>query len=158
MPGIGFTIGSAILAEIEDISQFGSPKQLVSWAGLAPAVYESAGRTAHRHVTKRGSKFPRTMLIEATQTIARGKSNRLKQFFLRIRARNGYKMAIVASARKVLALIHHLLTHYEWYSESPRTVKTVKLPEARPRPGMDHGEMIQLLTQAGYVVRKLNAE
>ncbi|MEG3054763.1 MAG: hypothetical protein RQM90_00825 [Methanoculleus sp.] len=32
----------------------------------------------------------------------------------------------------------------------------MKLPEVRPEPSRDHGEMIQLLTQAGYVVRKLN--
>lgn len=67
-------------------------------------------------------------------------------------------MAIVALARKVLALIHHLLTNHERYSESPGTMKPVKLPAVRPDPGMDHDKIIQLLTQAGYVVRKLNAE
>ena len=54
----------------------------MSWADLAPAVYESAGQTAHGHITKRGSKYLRTVLIEAGQVIAHGKSNRLKQFFL----------------------------------------------------------------------------
>jgi hypothetical protein len=38
----------------------------------------------------------------------------------------------------------------------PGIGKPVKLPEVRPEPSRDHGEMIQLLTQAGYVVRKLN--
>jgi transposase len=157
VPGIGFKVGAVILAEIGDISQFAGPKNLVSWAGLAPAVYESAGKTAHGHITKRGSKYLRTVLIETAQVIANGKPNRLKQFFLRIRTRKGYKMAIVALARKVLALIHHLLTNHERYDEPSGTTKTANPPKVRPDPGMDHAEMIQLLTQAGYVVRKLNA-
>lgn len=74
VPGIGFTLGSAILAEIGDTSQFSSPKHLVSWAGLAPAASESAGNTAHGHITKRGSKHLWTVLIEAAQVIARGKT------------------------------------------------------------------------------------
>lgn len=157
VPGVGFKIGSVILAEIGDISQFIGPKQLVSWAGLTPAVYESAGKTAHAHITQRGSKYLRTALIEAAQGIAHGKPNPLKLFFLRIRARKGYKKAIVALARKVLALIHHLLTNRERYLDEPGTGKTVNLPKVGPNREMDHDEMIQLLTQAGYVVRKLNA-
>jgi len=85
VPGIGFTVGAVILAEIGDISQFDGPKNLVSWAGLAPTVYESARKTAHGHITNRGSKYLRTVLIETAQVIANGKPNRLKQFFLRIR-------------------------------------------------------------------------
>jgi len=108
-------------------------------------------------ITKRGSKYLRTVLIEAAQVIANGKSNRLKLFFLRIRARKGYKMAIVALARKVLALIHHLLTNHERYDEPPGTVRTANLPKVRPDQEMDYDEIIQLLTQAGYVVQKLNA-
>lgn len=64
----------------------------------------------------------------------------------------------MALARKVVSLIHHLLTNHEMYVESPGTVKTVKLPKIRPDPGMDHGEMIQILTQAGYLVKKPNSE
>ena len=52
IPGIGFTLGSVLIAEIGDISQFHSPKQLISWPGLAPAVYESAGKSHHGHITK----------------------------------------------------------------------------------------------------------
>jgi len=156
IPGIGFTIGSSVLAEIGNIGQFDNPKQLVSWAGLSPAVYESAGKTAHGHITKRGSKYLRTMLIEAAQSIARGKSNRLKHFFSRIQSRKGYKKAIVALARKVLSIIHHLLSNHEKYVESPGKEKKIKLPDICPDPVMDHDEMIHILTQAGYIVHKSN--
>lgn len=156
IPGIGFTICSSILAEIGDISQFKSPKQLVSWAGLAPTVYESAGKTAHGHITKRGSKNLRTMLIEAAQSIARGKPNRLKHFFSRIQSRKGYKKAIVALARKLLSIIHHLLSNHEKYVDAPGQEKIIKLPNIGPNLEMNHDEMIHILTQAGYIVNKPN--
>lgn len=154
IPGIGFTIGSSILAEIGNIHQFECPKKLVSWAGLSPAVYESAGKTAHGHITKRGSKYLRTMLIEAAQSVARGKPNRLKHFFSRIQSRKGYKKAIVALARKLLTIIHHLLINNEKYVESPGKEKSIKLPDISPNPVMDHENMIHILTQAGYIVNK----
>ena len=128
----------------------------MSWAGLSPAVYESAGKTAHGHITKRGSKYLRTILIEAAQSIARGKPNRLKHFFSRIQSRKGYKKAIVALARKVLSIVHHLLANHEKYVESPGKVKKTKLPNICPDPKMDHNEMIDILTQAGYIIHKSN--
>jgi len=106
----------------------------VSCDGLSPAVYESAGKTAHGHITKRGSKYLRTMLIEAAQSIAHGKSNRLKHFFSRIQSRKGYKKAIVALARKVLSIIHHLLSHHEKYVESPGKEKKIKFLISAPTP------------------------
>ncbi len=45
IPGISFTSASAILAEIGDIKVFPSPKSLVGWSGLAPALDESAGKS-----------------------------------------------------------------------------------------------------------------
>lgn len=154
IPGIGFTIGSSILAEIGDINQFKSPKNLVSWAGLAPAVYESAGKTAHGHITKRGSKYLRSMLVEAAQSIARGKPNRLKHFFSRIQIRKGYKKAIVALARKLLSIIHHLLSNQEKFVDSTGKEKKIKLPDICPDPEIDTDTMIHFLTQAGYIVHK----
>ncbi len=158
IPGIGFTIGSSILAEIGNISQFDNSKQLVSWSGLSPAVYESAGKTAHGHITKRGSKYLRTMLIEAAQSIARGKPNRLKHFFSRIQSRKGYKKAIVALARKLLSIIHHLLSNHEKYVEPSGKEKKIKLPDLCPDPVIDLDEMIHIITQAGYLVHKSNTD
>ena len=96
------------------------------------------------------------MLIEAAQSIARGKPNRLKHFFSRIQSRKGYIKAIVALARKVLSIVHHLLSNHEKYVESPGKVKKTKLPNTCPDPKMDHNEMIDILTQAGYIIHKSN--
>lgn len=148
------TTGAVAPASCEDIRQFECPKHLVNWAGLAPAVYESAGKTAHGHITKRGSKYLRTMLIEAPHSIARGKPNRVKDFFARIRSRKGYKNAIVALARYLLSIIHNLLVDHETSVESPGTMKKIPGPVASPVPVTDYDSMIRILTRAGYMVNR----
>lgn len=129
VPGIAYDSAVNILAEIGDIRQFPSGKHLVSWAGLAPGLNESAGKQSPGHITKRGSKSLRTFLIEPAQSIAGMKrDNLLKRFFLRMRGKLGYKPALIALARKLLMLVHHLIVHHEPYFEEnyhkkpPKTV------------------------------------
>ena len=45
-----------ILAEVGDVRDFVSADCLVSWAGLAPSVYQSADTLVTGRITKRGSK------------------------------------------------------------------------------------------------------
>lgn len=85
IPGIGFTIAAAAIAEIGDIKIFPKPKNLVSWSGLAPAVNESAGKSSNGHITKRGNKYLRTILVQAANSIAIGKSNKLRFFTRELR-------------------------------------------------------------------------
>jgi hypothetical protein len=48
---------AVILAEIGDVKRFKNGKGLVSWAGLAPSVHDSAGETRTGGITKKGSKW-----------------------------------------------------------------------------------------------------
>jgi transposase len=126
IPGIGYDSAVNLLAEIGDVRQFPSGKHLVSWAGLAPGMNESAGKKGPAHITKRGSKFLRTFLIEPAHSIAGMKrNNQLKRFFSRMRGKLGYKPAIIALARKLLMLVHHLLVKREPYFEE-------NLPKKKP--------------------------
>src|SRR3989304_5052692 len=65
IPGVGFTTAAAIMAEIGNIEVFSKPKKLVGWSGLAPSINESAGKSSNGHITKRGNKFLRTILVLA---------------------------------------------------------------------------------------------
>jgi len=124
IPGIGYDSAVNILAEIGDARQFPSGKHLVSWAGLAPGLNESAGQQTPGHITKAGSKSLRTFLIEPAHAIALMKqNNRLKRFFSRMHSNLGYKPAIIALARKLLMLIHHLLVNHEPYFEENLSMK-----------------------------------
>jgi transposase len=117
VPGIGFVSGSVILAEIGDHRDFKTPEQLAKWAGLIPGEHESAGKKRQCGITKRGSKYLRTILIEAAQSVALAGKTRLARYFQRLAARKARNVAITALARKLICIIHHLLVNQEMYEE-----------------------------------------
>ncbi|WP_253947881.1 IS110 family transposase [Paenibacillus ehimensis] len=68
IPGIGDKLAAAIVAEIGDVKQFQSAKQLVAFAGLDPSIFSSGKFTAtSSRITKRGSKRLRRSLYLAVQ-------------------------------------------------------------------------------------------
>ena len=156
-PGIGFTSAVTILAEIGNYRDFKAAERLASWCGLVPSVYQSADKLVTGCITKRGSRHIRWILVEVAHAIARTKNSELKRFFLRIRAKKGYNVAIVALARKVLCIIHHLLINREMYEDGvTRKGKSVVLDEI-PSAQISLREMINCLVNAGYEVSKIKS-
>ena len=166
IPGIGQYSAMKILAEIGNIDMFPSGKHLVSWAGIAPGMNESAGKKSPGHITKRGSKYLRTFLIEPAHAIAVMKTdNQLTQYFIRMSGKIGYKPAIIALARKLLMIIYHLLTNHEpYFEEKFSKKKPIKLPVASPQ-SMTADQIFNVMSDAfanmsevdrAKFVRKLN--
>ena len=60
-----------MLAEIGDITRFGSARKLASWAGLTPTVRGSDLNVRHGHISKQGSAWLRWVLNQAAQTAKR---------------------------------------------------------------------------------------
>src|SRR6266702_1161978 len=54
LPGVGMFTALVLLAEIGDISRFGSARKLASWAGLTPTVRGSDRTVWHGHISKQG--------------------------------------------------------------------------------------------------------
>jgi transposase len=107
LPGVGPFTALVILAEVGDISRFGSARQLASWAGLTPTV-RGSDRVAHYgHISKEGSVWLRWVLCEAAQTAKR--SPEFAAAFQRIAKRRGKKIATTAIARKLATRAWHLL-------------------------------------------------
>jgi transposase len=107
LPGVGPFTALVILAEVGDISRFGSARQLASWAGLTPTV-RGSDRVAHYgHISKEGSVWLRWVLCEAAQTAKR--SPEFAPAFQRIAKRRGKKIATTAIARKLATRAWHLL-------------------------------------------------
>lgn len=86
------------------------------------------------------------------------KGGKLKKFFLKIRAKKGYLVAIVALARKLLCILHHLLVNQELYEENEGAAQkdTLILKKDRKVPPIE--DMIQYIVQAGYEVKKIKSE
>lgn len=72
LKGINTTSAMMIVAEIGDIKRFSHPKKLVSYCGLDIAEYSSGGKEKKLGITRTGSRFLRTTLIEANQALRTG--------------------------------------------------------------------------------------
>ena len=117
IPGIGFMTAMFIIAEIENISRFPSYRNLASYAGLVPSLDASAEKSRTGRITKQGSPYLRTALVEAAQTIPRLKKTRLNIFFRKRIVRAGYQKAIVATAHKILQVAYYVLKNQTPYRE-----------------------------------------
>jgi transposase len=108
LPGVGPFTALVLLAEIGDITRFGSARKLASWAGLTPTVRGSDRTVRHGHISKQGSVWVRWTLCEAAQTAKRHPD--FAATYQAIARRRGKKIATTAIARKLLSRAYHLLT------------------------------------------------
>ena len=114
IPGIGVYSGLLILAEIGDISRFPTPQKLAAYSGLISSTYQSGEGCYQGRITKQGSRWLRWILVECSHTSIK-KKHRLQRFYLRIKHKRGTQKAIVATARKMLTIIWHLLNKNQYY-------------------------------------------
>ena len=111
IPGMGFINGGMILGEIGDIRRFPGPKQLLAFAGLDPAVYQSGNYQAKRtRMSKRGSRTLRFALINAAHNVVKNNAT-FKAYYDAKRAdgRSHYN-ALGHCAGKLVRIIHKMLT------------------------------------------------
>src|SRR3954471_7589236 len=118
IPGVGVKVAQVIVAETGgDMSRFPSAAHLAAWAGVAPAIHESAGKripTGARH----GNKWLTTMLVEAAGSVGRMKGkNYLAAQHARLTARRGMGRAQVAVAHSILVSAYYMLSRAEPYRD-----------------------------------------
>lgn len=110
IPGISYYAALMIKAEIGDVHRFDSYQKLISYAGLNPSVYQSGNTFRTGHISKQGSRNLRWILIQ-TAHIAVMHDKTLARFYHRLRRTKHNKIAIVATARKMLKYIYTMLKH-----------------------------------------------
>lgn len=147
VPGINKRSAEGILAEIgTDMTVFGSPGRLVSWAGRCPGQYESAGK-AKGGATRKGSKWLRLHLQEAAQAAVRTKGTYLSAQYARIRGRRGHAKALVAVEHSMLVAIYHMLSRDQPYHDLGADYF-----DRRNDPERQARRLVHKLTALGYSV------
>lgn len=106
--GIGPRAAAVFLSTIGNIQDFASADKLAAYFGIVPRVSQSNETDSRGRITKRGSRLARTALVQCT-LIATRYSPYLKAYYDRIRLRRGSGKAIIATARKLLAIIYDTL-------------------------------------------------
>ena len=119
MPGVDYYAAMILLSEIGDVHRFNSDEKLVSWVGLAPQVHQSGETQWTGHISRKGSKRARWILGQCAQS-ARQHDPRMREFYERIERKHGSQKAVVAVARKMLAIMYVMLIRNEPYrGENP---------------------------------------
>jgi len=116
IPGVSFYSSLLITSEIGEIERFDRAEEVVSYAGLNPVVRESGDSRTEGGISKRGSGDLRWILVQCVQTaVHRCNDPYLERFYARLKERKNHQIAIVATARKLLVSIFHMLQRKEVY-------------------------------------------
>ena len=114
IPGVGETTAATVLAEVGEIDRFDRDKELVSYAGLDPEVHQSGDTEIRGSISKEGSAPLRWTLVQSAHVAVRY-DEYLGNFYSRLKQRKNHQIAIVATARKLLVSMFHMLTRKEPY-------------------------------------------
>ena len=125
MPGVDYYAAMILLSEIGDVKRFASPEKLASWVGLAPQVHQSGETSWTGRITRKGSKRARWILTQCAQS-ARQHDPKMRDFYQRIEQKHGSSKAVVAVARKMLTMMHVMLTRNEPYQGENRQLTEQK--------------------------------
>lgn len=121
IPGVSSYSGVLIHGEIGEIERFDRAAEVVSYAGLDPTVRESGDSRTEGAISKDGSPHLRYILVQcANVAINSCRDPYLREFYERLRKRGKpHNVAIVATARKLLVSIFHMLKNEEVYDPPP---------------------------------------
>jgi len=116
IPGVSYFTALTIYAEVGDIRRFNRDKEVVSYVGLNPVIRESGDSRIEGSISKRGSGRVRWLLVQAANTAVHTCNDEyLSRFYRRLASRKNSQKAIVATARKMLVSIYHMLDRGEVY-------------------------------------------
>ncbi len=111
--GIGPITASAVVATVDDFTQFKSAKQFGGWTGLAPSQNSSGGKTKLGGITKRGDVYLRTLLIQGAKSAvmtAHKRKDPISLWLVQLKERVGWQKAIVALANKNARILWCVMT------------------------------------------------
>ena len=118
--GVGTLIALTFLLTLEDPHRFGKSRDVGCYLGLQPGRRNSGRSEPQLHISKEGDPYLRTLLVQGAQHVLGpfGVDCDLRRWGLKLAergGRSGKKRAIVATARKLAVLLHHLWVSGEVY-------------------------------------------
>jgi transposase len=123
IPGIGPIAATALVASIQDASQFKSGRHFAAWLGLTPKRNASGLRDRKGRISKMGNPYLRTLLVLGATAVV-GHAKRSKRPSAGFAARllekaKPVRLITVALANKMARIVWALLTKGEAYRSLP---------------------------------------
>ena len=144
IPGIDLGSACTLFVEIgPDLGAFREARHLGAWAGVAPGNNTSAGKRRSGRARK-GNPTLRATLAECAHGAARTKSSQFYDYHRMLAGRIGYKRAILATAHKLLRVIHTVLREDRPYTDPDVDYEQLVVERNAPR-------WIRMLKQHGFL-------
>lgn len=118
LPGYGPIVASVFASVVGDGSAFKRGRDVSASLGLVPRQHSSGGKEVLLGISKRGDKYPRSLLIHGARSVvlhAKNKEDALSRWVNRLRERRGVNKAAVALANKLARMGWALLRHETVY-------------------------------------------
>lgn len=120
VPGISYRMAAIIIAETENFTNFTHAEQVLAFAGLEPSVYQSDQLTStHAKMVKRGSKYLRYALFNATKYVCRWDPHFGAYLAKKRSEGKSYNVAVSHAAKKLVRVLFHLVkTNQDFISQA----------------------------------------
>ena len=111
---------AAFISTIDDAARFKNAHQAEAYVGLVPSERSSGEKQNRGGITKAGPPRLRWLLVQAAWGIVRSKGDEsapLRNWTLNIVKRRGYKVGVVALARKLCGILFAMMRderNFEW--------------------------------------------
>lgn len=131
VPGVGPLTALCFVLTIEDPTRFEHSREVGPFLGLVPRLDQSGERDPQKRITKAGDDLMRRLLVGSAHYILGpfGPDGDLRRWGEKISARGGKnakKRAVVALARKLSVLLHHLWITGEVYEPFLKEIQEVE--------------------------------
>src|ERR1700739_2259428 len=118
--GVGTLIALTYMLTLEDPHRFRKSRDVGCYLGLQPGRRNSGQSEPQMHISKEGDPYLRTLLVQGAHHILGpfGADSDLRRWGLKLADRggkNGKKRAIIATARQLAVILHHLWVSGEVY-------------------------------------------
>ena len=125
MDGVGDLVALAFVSEVDDPKRFKKSRDLSAYLGLTPKLYSSGEIHRQGRISKKGSGYTRTLLVEAAIVLlTRVKVwSDLKAWGTKLMKKKGLKKAATAVARRMAVILHKMLLDKAEFRRSQKNIE-----------------------------------
>jgi len=116
IPGIGPITAATIISEIGSVDNFSNPAQLVAFAGLDPAFYQSGESEFTGRMVKRGSSFLRQAIMNSAQSSLVHNPQMYEYYLKKRNEGKAHRVALSHVAKKLIRIIFALETKRQTFN------------------------------------------
>jgi transposase len=128
VPGVGPVIAAAYVLTLDGSDAVAHSRSVGAFLGLRPRQSQSGDSDPEHHISKTGNIYLRRLLVQAAHYILGrfGPDSALRRWGLKLAAggQRSKKRALVAVARKLAVLLHHLWRSGQPYQPFPQAPAT----------------------------------